>query len=152
MHPTPEKSYLPLLQQLPTQSWGPVKHPIFENLGGGSTPPAERGRGGGGCTLCLRLYHSTNINEIIYLKLLRGGSGFKLTLFFSPVWCRVNTVLIITSECFCESFWFHLHQDFLVWSHWSFYLENHTVVMQLKEHYHWFYSFIKGWHWFISHL
>ena len=32
----------------PSQSWGPVKLPIFENLVGGSTPPpAEMGGGGG---------------------------------------------------------------------------------------------------------
>ena len=47
----PEKSHPPLPQQPPSKGWGPVKHPLFENLVGGSTPyhpppPAENGKGG----------------------------------------------------------------------------------------------------------
>ena len=51
--PAPEKSYLPLFQQPPSQSWSPLKPPLFENLVGSSTPPVEKGWGWGwGCTLC----------------------------------------------------------------------------------------------------
>ena len=54
-----EKSYPPLFQQPPSQSLGPVKPSLFENLVGGSTPSPtpETTRGGGRAhyALCLKL-------------------------------------------------------------------------------------------------
>ena len=44
--PAPEKSHPPLSQRIPSQNWDPVKPLLFENLVGGSNPPAERGVGG----------------------------------------------------------------------------------------------------------
>ena len=46
--PPTEKKSPSLFEQPPSKSWGPVKPPLFENLIGGSTLPAERK----GCTLC----------------------------------------------------------------------------------------------------
>ena len=47
------KKSLPLSQQSPSKSWGPVKPLLFEYLVGGSTPPAERGGGGGAHYDCM---------------------------------------------------------------------------------------------------
>ena len=43
----PLKKVTPSFPATPSQSWGPVKLSIFENLVGGSTPPAEMGGGRG---------------------------------------------------------------------------------------------------------
>ena len=51
MEPPLWKKLPPLFQQPPSQSWGPVKLPLFENLVGGSTPPPPQQKEGG-CTLC----------------------------------------------------------------------------------------------------
>ena len=50
-----EKSHLPLSQQPPSKSWGPVKPPLFENLVRGSPPLSPQQKGKGGCTVCT--YH-----------------------------------------------------------------------------------------------
>ena len=48
LQPPPLKKVTPpLSQQPPSESWGPLKPPLFENLVGGSTPPAESGGMGG---------------------------------------------------------------------------------------------------------
>ena len=52
-HPPLWKKLPTLFQQSPSQGWGPVKPPLFENLVGGSNAPpphpvAEKRRGGGG--------------------------------------------------------------------------------------------------------
>ena len=45
--PSSRKKLPPLFQQPPSQSWGPVKPSLFENLVGGSTCPSPPSRRGG---------------------------------------------------------------------------------------------------------
>ena len=64
MHPSLKK-VTPSFRATPSESWGPVKPPFFENLVGGSTSPAEKEGGGGGA-----FYDSSNGEDCIHEKIL----------------------------------------------------------------------------------
>ena len=70
----PWKKSLPSFPVTPTKSGGPVKHPLFENLVGGSTPPSlpsrkQKAERWGGCTVC----ESDEID--LYSSLINSTSG-----------------------------------------------------------------------------
>ena len=75
---TPLKNVTPpLSQQPPSKSWGPAKPPLFENLFGGSTPPAGRG-GGGGAHYAIHAIHKPFMHTIEKYSTFKSLAVFKL--------------------------------------------------------------------------